>query len=202
MGTHHTRAKLVVALAIAGAIAGCHPGAGDQPLLLDAVDVWGRSYRLDENPSRAIRVFVVMGLECPISNGFVPELNRLSREFAAGERLVEFFGVVSDPSVTRDRALRHSEEYAVAFPVLYDASGTLAARLKPTHTPEVFVFDSSGNLRYRGRIDDRYVSLGRRRASPTRRDLAKALAALREGRPVPTERTTPVGCVFEAPDRP
>ena len=47
---------------------------------------------------------------------------------------------------------------------------------------------------YRGRIDDRFVDLGLERPSPTRRDLAEAIAAVLAGKPVDQPRTQAVGC--------
>ena len=56
-----------------------------------------------------------------------------------------------------------------------------------TVTPEAAVF-AGGRLVYHGRIDDRYVDLGLERPSPTKRDLADALAAVLAGKPVAAPR--------------
>src|SRR6266566_5113819 len=69
--------------------------------------------------------------------------------------------------------------------------------VKLTHvlvTPEVAVFDRSHALVYHGRIDDRYVSLGVERPSPTRQDLADALTATLAGTRVREATTQAVGC--------
>jgi hypothetical protein len=57
-----------------------------------------------------------------------------------------------------------------------------------------------GGLAYRGRIDDLYPELGKKRAAPTKRDLREALAAVLAGKPVPVPRTEAVGCSI--PDLP
>jgi hypothetical protein len=62
-----------------------------------------------------------------------------------------------------------------------------------TVTPEAAVY-AGGRIVYRGRIDDRYVDLGRERLEPTVHDLADALAAVVSGKPVPNPVTQPVGC--------
>ena len=61
------------------------------------------------------------------------------------------------------------------------------------HTPEAAVF-ADGELVYRGRIDDRFVDFGKTRAAATTHDLAFALQAILDGRPVPESRTRAVGC--------
>jgi hypothetical protein len=62
-----------------------------------------------------------------------------------------------------------------------------------TVTPEAVVV-VAGKVVYRGRIDDRYVDLGRERPAPTRRDLFDALTAILDGKPVPLAKTQAVGC--------
>ena len=49
-------------------------------------------------------------------------------------------------------------------------------------------------LVYLGRIDDRYVDFGKTRAAATTHDLAGALEAILDGRPVPESRTRAIGC--------
>ena len=62
-----------------------------------------------------------------------------------------------------------------------------------TVTPEVAVV-AGGRVVYRGRIDDRYVDLGRERPAPTRRDLFEALTAIVARKPVARAKTQAVGC--------
>ncbi len=110
---------------------------------------------------------------------------------------VDFFGVISDRSVTRTAAAKHVAEFKFEFPVLFDASGELAEALRPTHTPEAFVVDLDGRLAYRGRIDDLYAGLGKKRTEASRHDLADAVAAVVAARPIAIPRTEPVGCLYE-----
>ena len=62
-----------------------------------------------------------------------------------------------------------------------------------TITPEAAVV-VGGRVVYRGRIDDRYVDLGRERPAPTQRDLFDVLTAIVAGKPVPHATTQAVGC--------
>lgn len=167
---------------------------------LVATDLDGHVHRLGGTPQSAGLVLVFLGTECPISNRYAPELGRLAaRARKAG---IDFAGIVSDPSVTRRAARAHAAEYALAFPVLFDGSGVLAATLGPSHVPEAFAFDRGRTLVYRGRIDDRYIAVGRPRARVTERDLARAIDALADGRSPAPHTTVPVGCPMEAWTRP
>lgn len=64
-------------------------------------------------------------------------------------------------------------------------------------TPEVVVYDeTTGQVRYQGRIDNLFERVGKRRRVVSSHDLRDALLALREGREVARSRTTAVGCLL------
>jgi hypothetical protein len=52
-----------------------------------------------------------------------------------------------------------------------------AARIEATQSPQAIVSDSSGNVVYRGRIDDRWTALRRQRAAPNERSLEAAISS-------------------------
>ena len=100
--------------------------------------------------------------------------------------------------MTRADAVKFRDEFKIKFPVLFDASGELAETLQPTHVPEAFVLDTDSEVVYRGRIDDRYAELGKKRPEPTTHDLADALAAAAAGQKIEVAETTTIGCPIEA----
>jgi len=51
-----------------------------------------------------------------------------------------------------------------------DVRHELVKLAKPTVTPEAAVFDARGHLVYKGRIDDRFIELGRNGPGATRHD--------------------------------
>jgi thiol-disulfide isomerase/thioredoxin len=132
------------------------------------LDVRGARHALSTNDVRGT-AFVFLSNECPISRQYIPELNRLAS--AAVEKKLAFYGVVSDSAATRADAVKFVDEFHVAFPVLFDSSRELAASLGPDHLPEAFVVDPHGKVQYRGRIDDVYADIDKRRAEPAHRDL-------------------------------
>jgi hypothetical protein len=166
---------------------------------LNGIDVGGKLHRLGHGLNDAVVAVVFLSTECPISNGYVPVLNQVAKRFS--RRGVEFYGVVSDSSVTRAAAAAHGKKYAVGFPVLFDASGALRQALKPTHVPQAFVLDRGGRTVYSGLIDDQYAEIGKKRAVVRHRYLADAISAAVSGYKVRTARTTAIGCLIEAPPR-
>jgi len=158
------------------------------------LDLKGKPKRLDRESFLKPTVVVFLGTECPVSNGMVPTMNRVSEE-----KRVDFIGVVSEALVTRWEAVEHSAKFQLKFPVLFDGSGILAAELKPTHVPEVFVFSGEGDLVYRGAIDNTFETPGRRRPKAEQEYLRDAVVAVLEGKVPAVAKTDPVGCLFEAP---
>lgn len=141
----------------------------------------------------AVLLFFVT-TDCPLSNGYVPEMNRIAQAYAA--RGVRVYGVLGDATVPEDDARRHVKEYGYTFPVLFDPQESLAAFTGATVTPEAAVLSASGDVPYLGRIDNSVERLGTTRNKATEFDLREALDAVLSGHPVPHPRTTAFGCAI------
>ena len=137
-------------------------------------------------------VFVFVSTECPVSNRYAPEVVRLYDGLAA--KGVRFTLVYPNPAESASDIRTHLKEYGYPMEALRDPAHAFVKRIGISITPEAAVFTADGRLAYRGRLDDRYVSLGLERPAPTRRDLADALTDVLAGRPVRTPRTQAVGC--------
>jgi hypothetical protein len=160
-----------------------------------AADVDGRVHELGGRRDVKATVLVFLGPECPISQRYVPELNRIAAE--KGTNAIQFYGVISSPSLARTQAVTFVSEYAITFPVLFDDAGRLARWLRPTHMPEAFVLNQDGKTVYHGRIDDWYESPGKPRAVVRNRELRDAISALQSGKAPRKSFVRPVGCYFE-----
>ena len=142
----------------------------------------------------SIRVEVFLATECPISNRYVPELNRIAGLYLP--KGVEMTGYFPERGLAQVRLEQWQREFAPAFPVQVDVSARTAHKAGVTLTPEVVVL-YGGKLVYRGRIDDRYVSWGKSRAEPSRRDLVEVLDALISGKQISPRFTKTWGCSIE-----
>lgn len=145
--------------------------------------------------SESVRVELFLATECPISNRYVPELNRITTLYQPRGIAIEAFFPELD--LDRKRLDRWARAYSAAFPVQLDNGAAIAAKAGATVTPQVVVFHK-GKLVYRGRIDDRYVGWGKSRPSPTRRDLVEVLDQLLAGQALTPRFTKSWGCVIEA----
>lgn len=168
---------------------------------LELLDLDGRRVRpLGDSGARGV-VFILVRTDCPISNRYAPELQRLHRRFAPAG--VAFQLVYADSSEPVEGIRRHLREFAYPFGALRDPEHNLVRMVQATVTPEAAVFvprPAGPRLAYRGRIDDRYVDLGRARAAPVTRDLERVLEAIVTGKPVATRTTPAIGCFISGPD--
>jgi hypothetical protein len=142
--------------------------------------------------SLTLTVFVFTTADCPISNRYAPEIQRLSAKFEANAKFVLVYPVSADtPQVIAE----HKKKFGYALEHERDTDRKLLKLTGVTVTPEVAVM-SGGKMLYRGRIDDRYVELGRERPRPTTRDLEDALTAALAGKPIAVTETRAVGCIL------
>jgi hypothetical protein len=92
---------------------------------------------------------------------------------------------------------KHLQDFAYPGQAVRDPEHHLVRLTHAEVTPEAVVFNQDREIMYRGRIDDTYVDFGQARPAPTRRDLAEALDATLEGRPVAQPETKAIGCYID-----
>lgn len=176
----------LVAIALLGSTASTASELRLQSLSGETVDPFAAP-----SSTKAI-AFVFVSVDCPISNRYAPALERLRDRFASQGVSLR---LVYPNAAERVEAIRqHLSAYGHRAPALRDPGHELVKLARATVTPEAVVYDRSRRLVYRGRIDDRYVSVGVERPQPTRHDLADALAAFLEGQPVQQAAAPAVGC--------
>lgn len=160
----------------------------------DLSDATGKKQSIkDWNGSKAV-VLLFIWSECPSSNGYAPELVRLFKDFAG--QGVKFYGVHSDPDITAEQILTHAKEHRLSFPMLLDPAQSLARQTGAKRVPTAVILSAEGKVLYRGRIDDRYVSLGKKRAEPTSQDLRDALTQIVAGKSPAVAETEVIGCLL------
>ena len=147
---------------------------------------------LQTSPATKAVVLLFVSTECPYSNRSAPEIRRLYEAFTS--RGVRFWLIYPNPAETPALVRAHLNAFSYPNIALRDPGHALVRLARPTVTPEAAVFDNRGALVYRGRIDDRFVELGRERPAPTRHDLQDALTASLAGRPVVPQTTQAFGC--------
>lgn len=193
MGTSRLRRLVVLACLVAWSQS--PQAAGDTaatPLAFDLRDSDNRVHtEKDWAGARAVVLFFITP-DCPVSQGYVPEMNRIRADYASRGVLV--YGVQSDRAAADPDVQRHVAEFGYTFPVLADRRHALVRHVDARITPEAVVLTPAGAVRYQGRIDDRIPAIGVRRPRATTHELRDALDAVLEGRSVARTGPPAVGC--------
>ena len=175
--------------------------AGVSSSSIELAGVDGKTLKPFE-PAGAANVIFSVATDCPISNGYAPEIQRVCRDYAGrGVTCTLMYEDVAASLATLSAQVRtHLREYAYgAMPAAIDGARTIATQAKATITPQAVVVDRRGQVRYRGRIDNFYAALGKPRQQVTERDLRNALDDLLAGRQVTKPETQALGCHIADP---
>ena len=155
-------------------------------------DVDGRLHDLFQ-PADKANVLLFVSSDCPVSNGYAPEIQRICA--AARARDVMCALVYEDASIDAAAVRAHREQYRYGgMAAVIDRDRSLAERVKATVTPEAVVIARGGAVKYRGRIDNQYAALGKPRQVVTVHDLRDAIDAVVKGQAVAHPDTEAFGC--------
>jgi hypothetical protein len=182
-------AVLSATLLLIASLVPAAPAAPAGPVIKD-IDGIARHPLAVEGKMASVLIFYRQ--DCPISNSYAPEINRIAGTFTN----FAFYIVQVDPGLTIAAAKEHARQYALGPPVLLDSAHELVRRARATVTPEAVVIGKDGGIVYRGRIDNLYVEPGKKRSSASRHDLRDALESIQAGHPVQPKETKAVGCVI------
>jgi thiol-disulfide isomerase/thioredoxin len=166
-------------------------------LVLAADPVFSDIEGAPHNPFRsnsAVRVFLFVRTDCPITNRYAPELQRIADEYRNNS--VQFWLIYADRSETVANVRQQLSQYRFPGHALFDPHHLLVQRAQALVAPEAAVFDSGGKLLYHGRIDNRWVDVGKARPSATVHDLENVIAAALHGHPVKPAETRAIGCAL------
>jgi hypothetical protein len=142
------------------------------------------------SPGKVV-VLVFVRTDCPISNRYAPAIQHISASYADK---ATFWLVYPDKNESSAAIERHLRQYGYRLPALHDPQHSLVRLGQAQVTPEVAVFDTSGQLVYHGRIDNWYVSFGHARPAPTTRELDDAIQAALKGSKPAVAAADGIGC--------
>ncbi|MFB3827412.1 MAG: redoxin domain-containing protein [Bryobacteraceae bacterium] len=182
------RSLLGAALALAGLACGQEFSLGSKVGGFSLQDVKGNAVGYAALKGD-VTVLVFVATQCPISNDYNERMNALFKEYSG--RGVKFIFVNANSTEPAAEVDAHAKKN-FAFAVYKDAGNAVADRFGAQVTPEAFVMDKDGVIRYHGYIDD-----SRNAQRITRRGLRDALDAVLEGRPVAAAQTKAFGCTIK-----
>jgi peroxiredoxin len=134
-----------------------------------------------------ITVVTFISTQCPVSNGYNQRMNALFKDYSPKD--VKFVFVNANKNESANEVRTHAKAVGFVFPVYKDANNVVADRFGAEVTPESYVIDSGGVIRYHGAIDD-----SQNEARIRTRGLRLALDAVLAGKPVEITETKAFGC--------
>jgi peroxiredoxin len=169
------------------ALAAPQVGAAAPQFSLKTLD--GKTFTLAEAArSHKAVVVIFIATQCPYSNAYNDRMRDMASAYE--KKGVLFAGINSNKTEPAEEVSAHARKHGFGFPVMKDPDNRVADLYDARHTPEVFVVDPDGKLRYHGRIDENYEDA----AKVNSPDLKNALDALLGGNPIARTETKAFGC--------
>jgi peroxiredoxin len=163
-------------------------GAAAPDFKLTTLD--GKAFSLSE-AAKAQKAVVLMWIstQCPYSNAYNAQMKDLASAYSS--KGVLFVGINSNKTEDLEKAKSHAKSNGHTFPIVKDLENKVADMFGAQRTPEVFVVDSEGKIRYHGRITADHEDP---KSSP---DLKNALDEMLAGKPVARSETKAFGCTIK-----
>jgi peroxiredoxin len=165
-----------------------------KPFTLTGVD--DRQHSLADYAGKEAVAVIFSCNHCPYVKAWEDRMVQIQADYAA--RGVQFIVInPNDTTISPDDSFskmrQRSQEKGFNFPYLFDESQEVARAYGAERTPEVFLFDKGGTLRYHGAIDDNYDDSKK----VQQRYLRDALDAVLSGKEPSVADTKPAGCTIK-----
>lgn len=137
-----------------------------------------------------VTLVMFISVQCPVSNSYNDRMKALYQDYAP--KGVKFVVINANRTEPASAVAEHAQEHGYPFAVYKDENNVAADKFGATVTPETYVIDSSGTIRYHGSIDD-----SQNPSRVTTQRLRLALDAVLAGKEPPQAETKAFGCTIK-----
>lgn len=160
--------------------------------LPDAVS--GKTVSLADFAGKPALLVLFICNHCPFVVHVRDEFGRLEKDFA--KRGLAIVAINSNdekmhPNDGPPHMKKLAAEMGWGFPFLFDATQSVAKAYTAACTPDIYLFDASRKLAYRGQMDDARPGNDK---PVNGKDLRAAIEAVLSGKPVPADQRPSAGC--------
>ena len=134
-----------------------------------------------------VTLVMFISVQCPVSNSYNDRMKALYEDYAP--KGVKFIVINANRTEPASAVAEHAQAHAFPFTVYKDENNVAADKFGATVTPETYVIDASGTIRYHGSIDD-----AKDPARVTSQRLRQALDAVLAGKEPTQTETKAFGC--------
>ena len=153
-------------------------------------DLNGQSRSLVSLRGERGTLLIFISTRCPYSNGYNERMEALHRDYSP--RGIRVIGINANRNEPVDEIRQHAREKSLTFTLLKDDANRVADYFGATVTPEAYLIDPQGVLRYHGRLDasDDEPSLNAN-------ELREALDTLLNGKEISSTGKKAFGCTIK-----
>ena len=169
---------------------------GDKAISFNLPGVNGANHSLQEYSGKNALAVIFSCNHCPYVRAWEDRMVQIQADYAPkGVQLVAINAndAVKYPEDSFEKMKERAKEKHFNFPYLRDEKQEVTRAYGAERTPEVFLFDKAGTLRYHGVIDDNYDSPDAVKV----KYLRDALDSVLLGKQPATTDTKPVGCTIK-----
>jgi peroxiredoxin len=153
----------------------------------------GKIYSLESVASKSVIVLIFMCNHCPYVQAVVDRFVKIQSKYK--DKGVQLIGISSNdvesyPEDSFENMKLFSKNRNLNFPYLIDENQSVAKNYDAVCTPDIYVYDSSRILRYRGRLDDNWKD----EKSVLKKDLESAIESILLNREISFEQVPSMGC--------
>lgn len=161
------------------------------PFSLKGTD--GNIYSPDDFRDKEILIIMFICNHCPYVKAITDRIVNFQKKF--NERNVQVIGINSNdteqyPEDSFDNMILFAKERNFNFPYLRDETQNTARGYDAVCTPDIYLYDKSRILKYRGRLDDNWKD----EPLVKRRDLEKATELVLSGQEINFDQIPSMGC--------
>ena len=153
----------------------------------------GKIYSLESVASKSVIVLIFMCNHCPYVQAVVERFVKIQSKYK--DKGVQLIGISSNdvesyPEDSFENMKLFSKNRNLNFPYLIDENQSVAKNYDAVCTPDIYVYDSSRILKYRGRLDDNWKD----EKSVLKKDLDSAIESVLLNREITFEQVPSMGC--------
>lgn len=135
-------------------------------------------------------LFVLADTQCPCVVAVEERIKNLSKQYGANRLRVAY--VFATPGQKPIDIARFMQNHVIGYPAIVDRDQRLLKMLDGRASSEVYLFDAKGILRYHGRVDNETFDP----KNATQHNLADAVAAVAQNKPVARAEVPAMGCAI------
>jgi len=141
----------------------------------------------------SITVYYFLAEECVICQQYTSTIIKLHESYNSEH--ISFVGLFPNRFSKEESISAYKEKYSIPFTLKREFYQTKTKEFGVEVTPEVVVYNETKNkVVYKGRIDNLFVRVGKRRRVVTSSELEDVLKAIKSGEVSTTQNTSSVGC--------